>query len=254
MSALIIGPFLTTLPLSSNFTSPVFFSYFWNVLGNINYQHPGFFLTNPKANIVNSQLWTAPWELACYIGLAGLVLIGARRWPVIFPVAMILGAIYLTTGWHSPRGTRLLVAFFGGISLYFFRKSIPWNVGIFAAAVAIGLGAAYFKQNGILLICIIYMTVYLGLCNQRRVKTIRGADYSYGMYLYGYVIQQALYQLLPFARDWYTNAALSLIVTAAFAAFSWHLVEKPALRLRSQVMRLELEFLGRARRGKEHGR
>ena len=231
-----------------HFSSPVFFSYMYNILGHIHYQLPGLFLDNPVSNIVNSQLWTVPWELACYVALGGLVFIGAKRWPIIFPLAMLAGAVYISTFAHTPRGTRLLITFLGGISVYYYRKRIPWHGGVFLFVLAVAIGAAAFRINGLLLVCTPYLTVYLGLCNPRRIALIRGADYSYGMYLYGYVIQQALFQVLPFARDWYANAIFSLLVAAAFAAFSWHCVEKPAMSLRGQVKRLEAAYLRLAER------
>lgn len=248
LSAFIIGPWLTVVPLHDYFTSPVFFTYLLNALGDIHYQLPGLFLDNPRSNIVNSQLWTVPWELACYVVLAGLVLVGARKWPLIFPLAMIAGVIYITVFPHVPRGTRLVIAFLGGISIHCYRNRIPWNLGVFLAVLATAAAAAFLRQNGLLVACAAYLTVYIGLCNPRRNVVIRGADFSYGIYLYGYVIQQALYQLLPAARHWYGNAILSLMVAACFAAFSWYCVEKPALGLRARVKQLEDAYLRRTRR------
>lgn len=248
LSAFLIGPLLTSVSLQEYFTSPTFFSYMWNVLGHIHYQLPGLFLDNPKANIVNSQLWTVPWELACYVSLAVLVLIRARKWPIIFVLVMLGGAVFISTFDSVPRGTRLVITFLGGISVYYYRSKIPWHFGFFLLALAIAFTAAWFRQQGLLLICIPYMTVYLGLCNPVRLSIVQGADYSYGMYLYGYVIQQALYQTLPLAHLWYMNAILSILVAAAFAAFSWHSIEKPALRLRPYVKKTEEFFLRRSSR------
>ena len=43
LSALIFGPLLTSLPLREYFGSPVFFSYFLNMLGDIHFLLPGLF-------------------------------------------------------------------------------------------------------------------------------------------------------------------------------------------------------------------
>lgn len=74
LSAFIIGPWLTSVSLGDYFSSHVFFSYLLNAIGDIHFQLPGLFLDNPKRNIVNNQLWTVPWELACYVVLAALCL------------------------------------------------------------------------------------------------------------------------------------------------------------------------------------
>ncbi|PYF08676.1 peptidoglycan/LPS O-acetylase OafA/YrhL [Rhodobacter viridis] len=248
LSAFILGPTLTQSPLGEYFTSPLFFTYLYNILGHIHYKLPGLFLDNPVSGIVNSQLWTVPWELGCYLSLAGLVLIGARKWPVIFVAAMVFGAVCFNFIEHVPRGTRLLVAFFGGISIHYYRHKLPWNLSLFLGVLVIAFAGVLLEQRGLVTLCIPYITIYLGLCNPRRIFVIQGADYSYGMYLYGYVIQQALYQTLPFARDWYTNTILTLIVAAAFAAFSWICVERPALGLRKAVFRIEAACLRMLRR------
>lgn len=260
LSAFIIGPWLTAFPLDWYFHSPVFFSYLLNAIGDVHFSLPGLFLDNPRSNIVNSQLWTVPWELACYLLLGGLVLIGARRWPVIFLLALIAGVVYMTifryvprgmlVFHHMPRGARLLVAYLAGVVIHTYRNRIPWNRGIFLVVLAVSLAALRFRLVGVLMACAAYLTVYLGMCNPRRTALIRGADFSYGIYLYGFVIQQAVYQLLPFGRTWYTNAVLSLMIAAVFAAFSWYCVEKPAMVLRSRVKQFEAVVLRMARRGR----
>ena len=58
-------------------------------------------------------------------------------------------------------------------------------------------------------------------------------DYSYGLYLYGFPVQQlvALYQ-----PDWdpWQSLVLSLPLTLALAIPSWHFVEKPMLKFKSK--------------------
>ena len=45
-----------------------------------------------------------------------------------------------------------------------------------------------------------YATVCLGLMNPSR-KMLRGADYSYGIYLYGFAVQQTVMHYLPMAQS-----------------------------------------------------
>jgi peptidoglycan/LPS O-acetylase OafA/YrhL len=45
-------------------------------------------------------------------------------------------------------------------------------------------------------------------------------------------VQQLVTAQLGGRAEWWMNAALSLPVVVALAALSWHLVEKPALRLK----------------------
>lgn len=85
LSALILGPLLTVLPLEAYYGSPVFHAYFWNLVGEIHYYLPGVFESNPVRQ-VNGQLWTVPYELVCYVVLAGFAVLGIYKirdicWP-----------------------------------------------------------------------------------------------------------------------------------------------------------------------------
>jgi peptidoglycan/LPS O-acetylase OafA/YrhL len=72
---------------------------------------------------------------------------------------------------------------------------------------------------------------------------LRGADYSYGIYLYGFAVQQTMMHFFPMARVWYFNILISLPIAVLVAAVSWHFVERPANGLRSVLKRLEDQFL-----------
>jgi peptidoglycan/LPS O-acetylase OafA/YrhL len=91
----------------------------------------------------------------------------------------------------------------------------------------------------------------LGLTNVPRVYLLRYGDLSYGIYLYGFVVQQTVAHLLPFSRHWYFNFAISLPLTVLVAAVSWRYVEFPVLGLRSQLTRIESWYLalGRSKAG-----
>src|SRR5215469_12102212 len=47
LSAIILGPLLTTVSHGNYFTSGEFYSYFLNIVGEIHYSLPGVFVTNP---------------------------------------------------------------------------------------------------------------------------------------------------------------------------------------------------------------
>jgi len=112
------------------------------------------------------------------------------------------------------------------------------------------------------IVTVSYATVYLGVTNFRRLAVIKGADYSYGIYLYGFVIQQ-LFVYLAAPRFWWLNALICVPAACLFAAFSWHFVEKPAQGLKQPLALAERHYLAvKARllslpaftaRGSEHG-
>jgi peptidoglycan/LPS O-acetylase OafA/YrhL len=75
--------------------------------------------------------------------------------------------------------------------------------------------------------------VFLGLVNFPKIRFIQSGDYSYGVYLYGFPIAQALVASMPVLRGhgWWVLLAATPI-TVAFAALSWHTIERPTLALK----------------------
>ena len=62
----------------------------------------------------------------------------------------------------------------------------------------------------------------------------RFGDYSYGLYVYAFPIQQALVSLEPGLGP-LGLFALASVATLAVAIVSWHGMEKPALGLKSKL-------------------
>ena len=89
-----------------------------------------------------------------------------------------------------------------------------------------------------------YLTVYLGLLEPPRLKVITSGDYSYGVYLYGFPVQQAMVATLGAAgMHWYINFPVSLMIAAILAIGSWHLVEKHAAGFRPLLFKGEKRLL-----------
>jgi peptidoglycan/LPS O-acetylase OafA/YrhL len=79
LSAFLLGPVFTALPLWDYFTDAGTYAYLSNIVGVVNYTLPGVFAGNP-VQIVNASLWTIPYEFVGYgIALAAMVLGIHRR-------------------------------------------------------------------------------------------------------------------------------------------------------------------------------
>jgi peptidoglycan/LPS O-acetylase OafA/YrhL len=256
LSAFILGPLLTTSPLRHYFADPQFLLYLRNVFGDIHFRLPGMFANNPFPNIVNGQLWTIPFELGCYIVLTGLAMLGLKKRRILGPIFVVfvtLAYLFATLLRHNGQivpvpgainGALLIATFLAGVSIYMYREMLPLTG---ATCVLSGLLAAVFLDHfpgGDFLapIPVAYFTVHLGLLNPSR-RWLRGADYSYGIFLYGFAIQQMLVDVFPFFRDWRIDLPASLLAVVPFAAFSWHFIEKPAQGLRGFLKRWEAALL-----------
>lgn len=251
LSALILGPLLTTLPLAEYFRHPDFIQYFWNLVGHIHYDLPGLFKDNPLTS-VNGQLWTVPYELVCYIVLSVAALFGVFQ--ARHRMLWLLAAFYLlqvvNTVWrpnyeyYGAGGSTLVMCFVAGLVFHRYADRIVWHGGLALVCAVVSL-ALVTVPNGVRFIAVpaTYLTCYLGLCNPPRQKLLLGGDYSYGLYLYGYPIQQMVVALLPQAREWTVNLALALPLSALVAWVSWWAVERPVVMRKGVVKAVEARYL-----------
>lgn len=245
LSALLLGAVMTTLPLADYFTDRRFLVYFGNVVGWIHMQLPGVFDANPRSGIVNQNLWTLHPELFSYAVMAAMMATALaydrRRLTIVWGVlTLALAVINIATGWYEPRGVYpslvLIYAFVTGVVAFHWRDKIPVDgrLAVLAAVVAYalhGLPEVIF----LVLFAHVYLMIWLGMQTFPRIGWLQTGDYSYGLYLYAFPVQQTLVALVPLAREWYWNFLLTVPITLVIAMLSWRFVEKPALALKRYV-------------------
>jgi peptidoglycan/LPS O-acetylase OafA/YrhL len=257
LSAVVLGPIFTDLALVNYFSDPEFRSYFWNLLGNVQFNLPGVFRNTPWPRVVNGQLWTLPYELYCYAAITALVLLGVwHRKRLFLPVLVLVNVgIFvwaLRAGLHrgvTVTGTILVQSFLFGIAGHLYRARILWS-GKIALAAAAAMLVCLSSPGGDFLAALpcAYLTVYLGLLQPKRIAALFRGDYSYGIFLYGFPIQQAVMATLG-PQPWFVNFLIAFPITVVIAMFSWRFVERPALALRSKLHALESTAIKRLRFG-----
>lgn len=249
LSAMIFGPLLTSSDLGSYFLSPELHAYFLNIVGDIHYHLPGVFLQNPRPGVVNGQLWTIPSELQCYLVLGGLVVAGIMRKRLLLLAIVCFGqAEWIGQAIQrghvgavdGASGPLLILCFLAGVLFFAYRELIPFNRSWFAIAAALSLGLGLLPHGTYYIpLPATYLTVYLGLCNPPRSRTLLSGDYSYGLYLYGFPAQQVIASFGPWAHHWWINFGLGMAIASAVAVCSWHVIERPALGLRRYLPKIE---------------
>ncbi len=260
LSALILGPIFTTLALGDYFSSAGFYKYFSNAVGLINFELPGVFADHP-VTAVNGSLWTVPFELECYIALTILFLLTITRRPWLLLAATIVGGGVVLAAAFLPeiasldsaagnpfnyqnavnadvQPRRILVlSFLAGAILFLFRDRLILSPYLaFAAFLGAFLLMASPLFYGFAPLLAAYGTVCLGLADPPRHKVILSGDYSYGVYLYAFPIQQMVYAAAP-GQSALANFAISAAAATIFAVLSWRFIEKPALSLRNRFIR-----------------
>ena len=240
----VIGPAFTVFSTSHYLTDPLLARYLLNATGcSISFELPGVFGANPHPRTVNTQLWTLPFELGCYLLLVLVATVVTRGRATCLLLLTLLSSAGLflykvrAQGWvpvppGPVSGYLLMSCFLAGAWLYLCRDRMPYCPRLFGLSLAASLLLLGVVPGGdhLAALPVAYATVYLGLRNPRRGVYASGARFSYGIYLYGFAVQQAVASVGWVPRVWYLNFALGGLITLALAVLSYHLVEAPALR------------------------
>ncbi|TDQ05095.1 acyltransferase family protein [Labedaea rhizosphaerae] len=257
LSATVLGPVFTTMPVSDYFQAGPTWQYIWHNLELFPQQYalPGVFTDNPYPNVVNGSLWSIPVEVLGYGGVALLGLLGVakkRRYLAIV-VVLVLGALLqrILTNQVDLPSTLLLtptlpliqyLAIYGvSVAMYTYREHVRFSWA--GVAVALGVEVVMYASattEVTRLVTVPYLALALASLMPRRLWVPQSVGMaSYGIYLYGFPTEQVVVHFG--ARSTVLVALLSLPIAFVLGMLSWHIVEKPCMNLRSKIFRASLE-------------
>jgi len=235
LTLFVIGPMMTSLSLSEYYASLFSVQGILSVPFFENGALIGLFQDNP-VSFVNGSLWTIPAEVFMYGIVAVCGVTGILRRRGVVEGLILLNLLVWLPWFFDPRmaKVRFTLYFLIGAYLYLHERRIVYDVriaGVLLVVLVLSTLTPYVAATGVL--CIPYLTLYFAQAPIPFLSSVgKAGDFSYGMYLYHYPLQQVMIQATQDALAVPVLAALSLAMTFPLAFLSWHLIERRALALK----------------------
>ncbi|HEY3260345.1 MAG TPA: acyltransferase [Pseudonocardiaceae bacterium] len=249
----VLGVVVTTLPRHEYLHHPLTSNYVWHnlILYPVTYNLPGVFTRNVYGPAVNGSLWSLPVEVLGYLLVVVLGVVGAIKFRPLAVVAAIGSSVLLqrfmtkqvrigTPILGIPTHALLLFLpmFLFGMAAYLYRDKVRFTwTGI---ALCLGVEVIMFGSPLVEVtrgVTVTYIALALGtLLPRALILPALIAPASYGMYLWGFPVEQTIMYFGP--RSQWSLLGMALPITLVLALVSWYLIEKPGMRLRGLIFRL----------------
>lgn len=248
LTSFVLAPILSqnTILFSLDAGSSLYFflkSAVFQVFGAVWTIH-GVFPVNALVDNINGSMWTLKYEIFLYFLLPIMVFfMHGKRHLILYAtviltllcIAFIMGNFILFMGLTVDDYSKLLVLtnfFYSGVSLYLYR-----DVVIFSKRLMTILGVIFvlglFLGNLKLITLLVFPYLIIGLGSMLHTKWFsKTGDYSYGMYIYAFPVQQTLIHFFKMKLNAITLFLSSFIVTLFLSIISWHWFEKIILKMK----------------------
>ena len=199
----------------------------------------------PYAGAWNGSVWTLQWEMAAYTGLLVLAVLRLtrHRWVLLtmacaFWCVVLLSALdVIDPGDYRLGGIRFALMFLSGTCLYAFADRIPMH-GWLAAVSAVGVACGgYLPDYRLVGAPALSYLIFWIASRLRHPRWHRRTDLSFGLFLFGFPVQQTL---LVIGWPWLNPALFFLVswlATAPFALLCWFAVERPGMNWKRRLDR-----------------
>lgn len=204
---------------------------------------------------LNGSIWSVPYEFWCYIGVVilGLIPLLNRRSSGVVLLVTSLAVGYIFPAFHLEWfgggilgrifgyplfWARLLPHFLAGVVAWRFREKLVLSNRLLILSVAALTISVPVANSWAVLFPIFGTCVVLWLAFNIDVRVphfSKYGDFSYGMYLYAFPIQQLLVMWNDGSMNPYVLFAIAWPLSILAGILSWYLVEGPFLhRVQSQ--------------------
>lgn len=218
----------------------------------------------PIVGIFDGPLWSLAYEMLGYLAIGALAFSGVlRRAPRFLLVLVVICWLYMVhyqvqshtwVGSH-PGGVTITLPLLGalttgnmiylgfmfalGAAMQLYKDRVSTHRALAVVAALVMLVSMRFGGFYLLgLPAYGYLVLWAAVRLPKPFQAVgRKRDYSYGLYIYAWPVQELLTMLNVPRWGLIAYTCLALAGGLALAAMSWHLVERPALRLKDWTPR-----------------
>lgn len=206
----------------------------------------GIFTKNPYGPAINGSLWSILYEFSFYVLLSILFFL-TRRVQVILTLLLLSLLLVGRLFWYSELSHyefiiegRLALEYgpffaFGSLLAILKIENFSWRRSLLVLLILILIIAIFmrlFDQARFFLLPSIVILIGLESVPLINKFVTKLGDVSYGIYIYAFPVQQTLMHFFKF--DSIELIVTSVIISFILGYFSWHCIEKHALRLKSK--------------------
>lgn len=212
-------------------------------LYKVQYAVKGVFENLPYPNAINGSLWSLCYEFSMYLVILSLFPLKKKK-IALFILIGIGSFCFFTSNFYpkflneiaykvflsSDHFYRLTVFFIGGAILsYFNLKKInkPYVKTGLAIVLIVALFFNLYKPVAFIVLPVLILLIGISYSKKLNYIPHKIGDISYGVYIYGFIVQQTFMNYYHFSPIILTIVSLS--VTYVLAFFSWKYIEKPIL-------------------------
>ncbi len=256
LTAFVVGPLFTELPLEEYYHHPQFSAYFKNLLFRTQYFLPAVFSRNPMPDVLNGSYWCLVVEVVMYILIPVMFFVGEKLKikKILFLFMAIVSYLFSIVQiqffpeWRCviydldvAHAVTIVPYYFMGAAIAVCKpKREKFNLSI-ALTMFFAAHCLVIDYNGLAwaMEVLVFAYVIMTLGFTKPIWDLKNMDISYAFFVWGFLIQQMtihiLYNIVKLPVADFGVFLISLVITVLLSLLTERLVERPCRKLSARI-------------------